>query len=122
MAERVRLTISVAPEVHEAYSRMAELLGVSLSRAMGDWLGDTAEAAQLVTVKLREAKQAPQRVLRELEGVAIRARDDIDRVLVERRQAGAPANGEAGRGGAGLVEPPHSPTGVKGRTGRGKAA
>lgn len=113
MQKRIRLTIAVTPEVHAEYTRLAELAGVSVSRAMGDWLADTMEGAQLVALRMREAKESPQKVLRELEDAAVRARDGIDRVLAEGRRQGAAANASGGRRGAVGGEPPCSPTGVK---------
>jgi hypothetical protein len=59
-AERVRFTISVEPEVHEAFADLAFAGGVSLSRCIGDWLRDTAEAAQITTIKLNEIRKTPQ--------------------------------------------------------------
>lgn len=112
MQKRIRLTIAVTPEVHAEYTRLAELAGVSVSRAMGDWLADTIEGAQLVALKMRQAKESPQKVLRELEDAAVRSRDTIDRVLAEGRSQGAAANA-GGRRGALAGEPPCSPTGVK---------
>lgn len=70
MSERIRLTISVTPEVHAIFSRMAEAGGVSLGKCMGDWLGDTAEGAQFVTMKMEEARKAPKTVMRELQAMA----------------------------------------------------
>ena len=61
--ERVRTTISLDPEVHEVFRRMAEASGVSISRCMGDWLADTIDAAQLATNKLVEIRRSPERVI-----------------------------------------------------------
>ena len=69
-AERIRLTISVTPEVHEVFTRMADSAGVSLGRCMGDWLADTIEGAQFVAAKMAEARQAPKTVMREMQAAA----------------------------------------------------
>lgn len=121
MAERIRLTIAVTPEVHREYSKLAEVAGMSLSRVMGDWLADTVEGAQLVALKMREAKESPQKVLRELEAGALAARDMIDRVVIEGRGGVGAANASGGRRGGG-AQPPSSPTGVKVPGKAGKAA
>jgi hypothetical protein len=63
MGERVRTTISVAPEVLEVFKQMAAAGGVSTSRAMGDWLADTVDGAQFVSAKVQEARKAPSRLL-----------------------------------------------------------
>lgn len=90
---------------------MADAGNMSVSRCMGDWLGDTLEAAEMITLKMEDAKRAPMRVIREMRamvaGLAI-AVDDADadarqvrRVRgAQRRVAGAP------------VVPPSSNTGV----------
>lgn len=59
MAERIRLTISVTPHAHEVFSRLAAASGVSLGRAMGDWLNDTASAADLMVGRVHEVRSAP---------------------------------------------------------------
>ena len=66
MTDRIRLTISVTPEVHEVFSRMAAIAGVSLGRAMGDWLENTSDGAQLVALQVADAKELPKRVQKEL--------------------------------------------------------
>jgi len=60
MTERIRFTISVEPEVYEAFADLAHTSGVSLSRCIGDWLRDTAESAQITTLKLQEVRRSPQ--------------------------------------------------------------
>jgi hypothetical protein len=57
--DRTRFTIAVEPEVYEAFADLAQTSGVSLSRCIGDWLRDTAEAAQMVTLKVRDARRQP---------------------------------------------------------------
>jgi hypothetical protein len=58
-SERVRFTIAVDPEVYDAFAELAHAGGVSLSRCIGDWLRDTAEAAQITTVKMNEVRRSP---------------------------------------------------------------
>lgn len=66
MTERIRTTISLSPEALEIFKRMADAGNMSVSRCMGDWLTDTADAAEMITLKMEEAKQAPMKVLHEL--------------------------------------------------------
>ena len=84
MSEVIRTTVSVRPEVHAAFKRLADVQGVSLGRAIGDWLSDTFEAAEMVTAKMQRAKTDPVRVIRELqllaEGSIDTAVDVIDRL------------------------------------------
>ena len=60
MTKRTRFTISVENDVYEAFADLAHTSGVSLSRCIGDWLRDTAEAAQMTTIKLHEVRRSPQ--------------------------------------------------------------
>jgi hypothetical protein len=57
MPKRVRTTISLTPEAHAIFKRMADAANMSLARCMGDWLADTSEAALLITVKIEEARK-----------------------------------------------------------------
>lgn len=70
MSEIIRTTVPVKPEVHAAFKRLADVQGVSLGRAIGDWLSDTFEAAEMVTAKMQKAKTDPVRVIRELQLLA----------------------------------------------------
>lgn len=103
MSDRIRLTISVTSEVHEVFTRMAEVSGVSLSKCMGDWLADTVEGAQFVTHKVQEAKKAPRRVMREMHAFAQGLASEVgeaaealrrpgERSATGRRSAGAPSS------------------------------
>lgn len=76
MSERVRFTISVDPEVHDAFADLAHSAGVSLSRCVGDWLRDTSEAAQITTIKVNEARKAPDEIVRAYRRLA--AEDALD--------------------------------------------
>ena len=79
--ERVRLTISVSPEVHATFQRMAAATGVSLGRAMGDWLADTHEAAQFMANAVERAREAPKLALRELHGILLGTADETAQAL-----------------------------------------
>ena len=70
VSENIRTTVPVKPEVHAAFKRLADVQGVSLGRAIGDWLSDTFEAAEMVTAKMQKAKSDPVRVIRELQLLA----------------------------------------------------
>ncbi len=65
--QRIRLTISVSPEAHAVFRRMADATGMSLGMAMGEWLDDTAEGADLLAQKLVEARESPKIVVREMQ-------------------------------------------------------
>lgn len=79
--ERIRLTITVTPEVHETFQKLAEASNVSLGRAMGDWLGDTSEAAQMMASLMAEARSKPKEVIRQLQGLSLGMVDATEEVL-----------------------------------------
>ena len=62
--ERVRFTIAVDADVYEAFAQLAHSSGVSMSRCIGDWLRDTAEAAQMTTIRVNEVRKSHQEVHR----------------------------------------------------------
>jgi hypothetical protein len=100
--ERIRLTITVTPEVHETFTRMAAAGSMSLSRAMGDWLADTVEAAAHMATLMERARSAPREVTREMHAYALGLADETGAVMEElrvksaaRATAGAVAYGAA---------------------------
>lgn len=67
----VRLTISVTPQVHSAFERLAAASGVSLSRCMGEWLGDTLDAVEHTAAMVERARAAPKLAMREMHAYAM---------------------------------------------------
>jgi len=117
MSERIRLTISVEPEVHAIFSKMAEASGMSLGKCMGDWLADTAEGAQFVAMKMVEARKAPKTVMREMQAMAHGLAQEVDAQVDKIRKSALTGDGEARfprhGGGRQGVTPPSSNTGGK---------
>lgn len=120
-ADRVRLTISVTPEVHATFQRLANAGSMSISRAMGDWLGDTIDAASFMAEKMEQARAAPKLVARELHAYALGLADETSQVLQAVRKgeplppdlsSGLPPTGRATV--ARRDNPPSSNTGGKG--------
>lgn len=119
-SDRIRLTVSISPQAHEAFSRMADAAGISLGRAIGGWLDDTLEGAQFVAAKMQEARTAPQRALDDLKALGGHlATGDADTVLeaIQREAAAArkgppPRGVESSRASAGESSP-SSNTGIK---------
>lgn len=112
--QRVRLTISVSPEVHETFTRMAQAGGMSVSRAMGDWLADTIEAAEHTATMMERARQAPRMVAREVHAYALGLADETGALMESLRTKGRADRGDApaaARSGGPL--PPSGNTGVK---------
>lgn len=119
MSERIRTTISLTPEALEIFKRMADAGNMSVSRCMGDWLSDTAEAAEMITLKMEEAKKAPMRVMMEMRAMVAglsdsvnEASDDVRKALRKGRAGGAAAPASGPTEARSDVEPPSSNTGV----------
>jgi hypothetical protein len=120
--ERIRLTISVTPEVHAAFQRIANASSMSISRSMGEWLGDTLEAAEFMATTLEKARAAPKIVAREMHAYALGLADETGELMRKLRQPGREGPGLDGKRSAagpgasrpGGVIPPSSNTGGKG--------
>lgn len=116
--ERVRLTISVTPEVHATFLRLSKASGMSISRAMGEWLGDTLDAAEFTAVQVEKARTAPAKVARNLHAysmaMAQEAMDLLDRAAAKKGPAaGAGKRSAAPAAGPSAPFPPSSNTGGK---------
>lgn len=81
----VRLTISVTPEVHATFQRLAKGSGMSISKAMGEWLGDTLEAADFMATKIEQARAAPRIVMQEMHAYALGLADETGAVVERMR-------------------------------------
>lgn len=112
MTERIRTTISLDPEALAVFKRMADAGNMSVSRCMGDWLTDTADAAQMITLKMEEAKVAPMRVLREMKALVKGMDDMVVEVESEVRQGRAEGRVSGTGRGPAAPNPPSSNTGV----------
>jgi hypothetical protein len=110
---RIRTTISVTPEALAVFKRMGEAANTSTSKIMGDWLADTADAAEMIVLKMEEAKKAPLKVMRELQAMVAVMSGGLDEQMVQVRQlTGKAVRGAApARSAAGST--PSSNTGVK---------
>lgn len=125
-SDRIRLTISVTPEVHAVFTRMAEAGSMSVSRAMGDWLADTLDAAEYTAGLMEKARAAPKTVARELHAYALGLADETSALITKLVEGGAaPAQGArraADRATAQPLTPPVSNTGGKVPAKRAKRA
>jgi hypothetical protein len=70
-AKSIRLTIPVHPDTHAVFQRLAKVANVSTGRAMGEWLSDTVEAAELMASTLERARAAPKLVTAELHAMLL---------------------------------------------------
>lgn len=116
--ERIRLTISVSPETHATFQRLAAAGSMSISRAMGDWLADTSDAVEFMAEKMEQARAAPKLVMRELHGYALGLADETG-ALLDRVRGARAAPGTRSGPAAARVPPPGSNTGGKGSPGKG---
>lgn len=119
-SERVRLTISVSPEVHRTFQRLAEAGSMSVSRAMGDWLQDTLEAAEFMASTMEKARAAPKMVIRELHGYALGLSDETGQMLQRMRGVGGAAPSARGAGAGGAPETSAPRPVIRGVKGVGK--
>lgn len=87
-AERIRLTITVTPEVHAAFSKLAEASGMSLGRAMGEWLEDTLDAVRYTAELVEKARAAPKLVMREVHAYALGLADETGALMAKLREEG----------------------------------
>jgi hypothetical protein len=108
--ERIRLTISVTPEVHSAFSRLAAASNMSIGRAMGEWLGDNLEAVGYFAEKVEEARTAPKLVMRELHAYALGLADETGGFLEALRSGKALSPPSSNTGG----KPPTKPKPARG--------
>lgn len=119
----VRVSVSVTPEVLESFQRLAKAGSMSVSRAMGEWLGDTVEAAQFMAEKMEQARAAPKIVMREMHAYAQGLADETGSLMERMRQEGAAARARRSEADTPALtrRPPSGNTGGKGpRTGTGK--
>jgi len=77
----IRLTISVTPEVHAGFERLAAASGMSMSKCMGEWLGDTLEAVEYTASMVEKARLAPKMVMREVHAYALGLADETGAIL-----------------------------------------
>ena len=87
-AGRIRLTISVTPEVHDTFLLLAQASGISISRAMGDWLDDTRDGAAFMAQTVQKAREAPRVAARELHAYALGLSEMTGDLLEDIRQKG----------------------------------
>ena len=106
--ETVRLTIPVSREVHDTFKRLAKASGSSIGRTMGDWLGDTLDAAQFMAVTLEKARAAPKIVMQEMHAYALGLSEETGDLLQKMREKGREGHARS----PASVRTPPSNTGV----------
>lgn len=84
--DNVRLTITVTPEVHATFKRLAAASNASISRAMGEWLADTLDAADAMTAMMERARKAPKLAIQEMHSFALGLGDETGAMLKSIRE------------------------------------
>lgn len=118
MTERIRLTVSITPETHEVFSRIAAAHSTSLGRAIGDWLSDTHEGAAFVAGKVEEARRSPKTAMRSFQALGLALHDEATEQLDQIRRGAASSTAPArsaqpGGQGQWRAVPPSGNTGGK---------
>jgi hypothetical protein len=83
--------VPVTPEVHAAFKKLAEASGMSVGKAMSDWLVDTLEAVNFTAQKVMEARAAPKIVMREMHAYALGLADETGALMEKLREDGRKA-------------------------------
>ena len=113
--DRVRVTVTLEPHVYEIFQRMAKTSRQSMSMCMGEWLGDTADAALAITMQMEKARREPLAALHSIQLYADAVQDGIDALVADAKKGeGREAPPTAQRGGPSRPStPPSSNTGGK---------
>lgn len=91
--KEIRLTIPVSSDVHDAFSRIAKAGNMPVGRAMGEWLGDTIDAAKFMADTMEKARAAPRLVAQELHAYALGLGDETGALIAKLREKGKTAAG-----------------------------
>jgi hypothetical protein len=119
----IRLTIPVDAETHAIFQRLAKAGNMSTGRAMGEWLRDTVEAAEVMASTMERARAAPKLVTAEIHAMILGMADQTKELqdkyakfkgpLPDRVGGDVPTGSEAGRHGGAEPIPPPCNTGGK---------
>lgn len=92
-SETIRLTIPVSSEVHSTFQRLAKAGNMSTGRAMGEWLADTLDAADLMASTMERARSAPKIVTAELHAMMLGMADQTKELADKYAKFKGPLNG-----------------------------
>lgn len=87
-AKKIRLTISVTPEVHASFTRLANAGNMSLGNAMGEWMSDTIEGVDYMASTMERARAAPGIVMKELHAYALGMADETGQLMRDLAEKG----------------------------------
>ena len=66
-----RVSVPIDDHVLEVFKRLAKVSNQSTGRTIGEWLGDTVEAAELMASTMERARSAPKLVTAELHAMML---------------------------------------------------
>ena len=95
-----RVSVPITPEVLSTFQRLAKAGNMSTGRAMGEWLADTVEAAQMMALTMERARAAPKVVIQELQAYSLGMSEELSGIMDKLRKKGEADRAEAGRRGA----------------------
>ena len=93
----VRVTVPVTAQTLEAFQHLAEFSGVSVGRAMGEWLADQLHAVEWMAIRMEQARSAPREAAQLLHLHAAGSAE-LARAVVA-RAGKRPADGDRGASG-----------------------
>lgn len=92
----VRVTVPVPPDVLSAFKRLAAAQGVSVGRAMGEWLTDTLDGVNAMTDLVQQARRTPHLAARQLHAYAAATADQAAELLDQVKAKSAASKAVAG--------------------------
>lgn len=95
--DKVRVTVPIPSDVHEAFKRLAAASGSSVGRAMGEWLSNMTDAVHFTAHTMERARSAPAIAMREMHLYAQGLADETGEIVRRMRDAGAANGGEGAR-------------------------
>lgn len=105
----VRVTVPVTEEVLETFRRLGAAGSMSTGRAMGEWLADTVEGAQLMASTMERARAAPKVVTAELHAMMLGLTDE-SKAMMDKFARMKVGGGPAGPASGGTGGPQSTPT------------
>ena len=91
--EKVRVTVPIPTDVHDAFKRLASASGSSVGRAMGEWLSNMVDAVHFTAHTMEKARSAPALAMREMHLYAQGLADETGEVVRRMRAASAANSG-----------------------------
>ena len=98
----IRVTVPVSQEVLDKFKLLSAVSGMSVGRAMGEWLSDTASGLDFMIQTLQTARKAPQKAIADLNSYA-GTLNTMTQEIMAQTSIGGPAGVAAALGGAAIA-------------------